>query len=89
MSGFMGGSAFTMSRDIAGGFVHVSERTFRGMSAGDLNKLAHEIDRHLRELRGSQVATDERTVVQERSRKIQRLNSALTVLRAYRVKQKR
>jgi hypothetical protein len=89
MSGFMGGSAYTMSRDIAGGFILVTERSFRGMSPGDLNKLSHEIDRHLRELRGSQVATDETAEVQARARKIQRLNGALTVLRAYRVKQKR
>ena len=88
MAGFMGGSAFTMSRDIAGGFVIVTERTFHGLTAGDLNKLSHEIDRHLRELRGSQVATDETVEVQARARKIQRLNGAMTVLRAFRTKRR-
>jgi len=86
MAGFMGGSAFSMSRDIAGGFVIVTERTFRGMSRADLSKLSHEIDRHLRELRGSQVATDETTEVQARARRIQRLNGAMMILRAFRTR---
>jgi len=81
MAGFMGGSAYSMSRDIAGGFINVTDRTLRGMSMGELNQLAHEIDRYLRELRGSQVVTEDVSETQTRARKIQRLNSAMMVIR--------
>ncbi len=89
MSGFLGGSAYAMSRDIAEGYVLVTERTFRGMQAGDLSKLSHEIERYMRELRGAQVSTDEIAVIQARARKVQRLNGAMVVLRAYALKTQR
>jgi hypothetical protein len=81
MAGFMGGSAYSMSRDIAGGFIQVTDRTLRNMTLGELNQLSHEIDRYLRELRGSQVVTEDISETQTRARKIQRLNSAMMVIR--------
>lgn len=89
MSGFMGGSAWSMARDIASGFVNVTERNFRRMSPGELNQLGHEIERALRELRGGATADEETQEVQVRQRSIQRLNSALTVMRAYRQRARR
>lgn len=86
MSRFLGGSAFTMAKDIAEGFVLVTERTFKGVPAGDVGQLALEIDRLLRELRGENSPKDELPVMQARNRKIQRLNSALNVLRCHRMK---
>ncbi len=49
-----------------------------------MNKLVFEIDRFLRELRGSQVATDDINVVKARNRKILRLNSAVMISRNHR-----
>ena len=89
MSKFLGGSAFSMARDIAGGFVQVSERTYRKMTAADMNKLAHELDRHMRELRGEAVANEETAAMQARQRKILRLRNALTVMRAYQQRHRR
>jgi hypothetical protein len=89
MAGFMGGSAFGMSRDIAGGYIIVTERTFHKMTPGDMGQLTFEIDRTLRELRGSNVVTDDITEVQHRARKIQRLQGALTILRAYQQRRQR
>jgi hypothetical protein len=88
MSKFTGGSAFAMARDIGEGYVNVTERTFKPFSAADLRTLGHEIDRYLRELRGSQSATDELAVVQARNRKISRLNTANMIARIYRQKHK-
>lgn len=85
----MGGSAFTMARDIGEGYVSVTERTFKSMAVPDMAKLSHEIERLLRELRGEGTVDDELNVVQARNRKILRLNSALTVMRAYRTKSRR
>jgi len=89
VAGFMGGSAWSMSRDISDGFVTVTEKTFKQMGPGDLNKLGHEIERYMRELRGGATADEETTELQKRQRRIQRLNSALTVMRAFRQKARR
>jgi hypothetical protein len=85
---FPGGSAYSMVRDVAEGYLLVTERTFKTLNRGDLDQLGFEMDRHLRELRGDQPALDDLPAVQLRQRKIQRLNSALMILRSYRQRQK-
>ena len=81
MSGFKGGSAWTMARDISEGFVNLTDRTFRSVSDGQVSQLRHEIERLLRELRGTATVDEERAALQARQRRIQRLNSALVVIR--------
>jgi hypothetical protein len=85
---FPGGSAYAMSRDIAEGYTLVTERTFRTLSAADLDQLVFELDRHLRELRGDQPPLDDIPAIQVRNRRIQRLNQAMLVLRSFRSRQK-
>ncbi|HXO22344.1 MAG TPA: hypothetical protein VOA87_20685 [Thermoanaerobaculia bacterium] len=85
---FPGGSAWAMARDIAEGYTAMTERTFRTLTGPDLQQLAFELDRYLRELRGDQPASDDIPSLQQRNRRIQRLNSALTMLRSYRLKRK-
>jgi hypothetical protein len=86
--GFPSGSAYSMTRDIAEGYSLVTERTFRSFSPPDLDKLVFEMDRHLRELRGDQPASEDIPAIQLRNRRIQRLNQAMVVLRSYRVRAK-
>ena len=86
MSKFAGGSAFAFARDIGEGYHLATERSFRGMVRPQLDQLAFELDRRLREIRGSQVALDDLPAIKARNRKIQRLNSALSMLRLYRQK---
>jgi hypothetical protein len=86
--GIPGGSAYAMSRDIAGGFTLVTERSFRALTPADLDKLTFEMDRHMRELRGEQAATEDIPAIQQRNRRIQRLNQAMVVLRSFRQRQK-
>lgn len=83
---FPGGSAYAMARDVAGGFLLVTERTFKNMTRADLDQLAFEIDRHTRELRGEQPDLEDIPAIQLRQRKIQRLTSALNMLRGYRLR---
>jgi hypothetical protein len=85
---FLGGSAWAMTRDITEGFLLVTERTFTRLLPAELDQLAFEIDRHLREVRGDQPPLDDIPALQVRNRRIQRLNSALFVLRAYRQKKR-
>ena len=77
-----------MARDIAEGYSTLNERTFKNMVRGDLDQLTFEMDRHLRELRGEIPAQDDTPALQQRNRRIQRLNTAIVVLRSYRQKRK-
>lgn len=86
MTAFLGGSAYAMATGVADGFHLVNERTFRAMSRGDLDVFTAELDRHLREVRAEQPSLEDLVAIQHRNRKIQRLNTALMILRAYRSK---
>lgn len=86
--GFPGGSAYAMARDVAEGYLLVTERTFKTMTRSDLEQLSFEIDRYLRELRGDQPALDDLPAIQLRQRRMQRLNSTLQMVRGYRTRQK-
>jgi hypothetical protein len=81
---FMGGSPYNMAREIAEGYVQVTERTCRSMNPGELAQLTHELDRHSRELRGEPTANVETALLQARQRKLMRLRAALSVVSAYR-----
>lgn len=75
-----------MARDVAEGYLLVTERTFKTMTRSDLDQLTFEIDRHMRELRGDQPDLEDIQAIQLRQRRIQRLNTALLILRSYRQK---
>lgn len=77
-----------MARDLAEGYLLLSERALTRFARSELEQLAFEIDRLLRDLRGEQVALDDLPAIQGRQRRIQRLNQSLIVLRSYRLKAK-
>jgi len=77
-----------MARDVAEGYLLVTERTFKTMTRPELDQLAFEFDRHLRELRGDQPSLDDLAAIQLRQRKMQRLNSTLLMVRSYRQRQR-
>jgi len=85
---FPGGSAYAMARDVAEGYLLVTERIFKTMSRSDLDQVVFELDRYLRELRGEQPSMDDVQALQQRQRKMQRINNALMIVRSYRTKQK-
>ena len=77
-----------MAREIASGYVLVTERTYRNMAAPQLDKLTFELNRLLRELRGDQPPVEDVGAIRDRNRRIQRLNGALSMLRAFRPRRK-
>ena len=81
-----GGSAFGYARDISEGFQVVTERSFKGITPSEMDQLAFEINRNLRDIRAEQVATDDLPMIQAKNRKLQRLNGALMMMRTYRQK---
>ena len=89
MVSFPGGSPWAMARDVASGVLLITDRTFRAFDASQLDKLAFEIERQLRGIRGEQPATEDTAAQQDRHRRIQRLTSAATMLRNARARQRR
>jgi hypothetical protein len=83
-----GGSAFGYARDIAEGFQVVTERSFKVLTKPEMDQLAFEIDRSLRDIRAEQVPVDDLAMIQAKNRKIQRLNGAMMMMRGYRAKTK-
>jgi len=80
---FSGGSAYAMAKDIAEGYLLVTERTYQRLAASELDQLGFEIDRALRDVRGTQPPLEDQAALQVRNRKISRLTGALTMLRAF------
>ncbi len=89
MSVFIGGSAFAMAKDIADGYIIVSENTFKKFQAADFQSFLFELDKLLREVRGVIVPAEEIDAVQKRNRKMQRLNQAVNMVGAFRLKYRR
>jgi hypothetical protein len=81
MGNFMGGSAWAMSQQIADGFILVSERTYKRLERGELDKLGFEMDKLLREVRAVQVPLDDIPAIQHKQRKASRLMGAISQLR--------
>jgi hypothetical protein len=86
MGNFMGGSAWAMSQQIADGFILVSERTYKRLDRGELDKLGFEMDKLLREVRAVQVPIDDIPAIQHKQRKASRLMGALSQLRQYQLR---
>jgi len=82
----MGGSAWAMAQQIADGFILVNERTYKRLERGELDKLAFEMDKLLRETRGEQVPLDDIPAIQQKNRKSSRLMGALNQLRSFQVR---
>ncbi len=84
MGNFIGGSAYSMTQQVAEGFTLVTERTFRRLNRGELDLLNMEIEKSLRTIRSDQPALDDTQAIQKRNRRIQRLNTCRMMLRTFR-----
>ena len=79
----MGGSAWAMSQQIADGFILVSERTYKRLERGELDKLGFEMEKLLREVRAVQIPLEDIQGLQQKNGKCSRLMGALSQLRQY------
>ena len=86
MGNFVGGSAWAMAQQISEGFILGSERTYKRLERGELDKLAFEMEKLLREVRGEQVPIDDVTAIQQKNRKTSRLMGALNQVRQYQIR---
>jgi|CXWL01.1.fsa_nt_gi type IV secretory pathway TraG/TraD family ATPase VirD4 len=88
MGNFMGGSAYAMAQQIGSGVLLVAEKTFGRLVRPELDTLAFELDRLLREVRGDQPAGDDLVAIKDRQRRMQRLTSSLVMLQSFRQRRK-
>ena len=84
MGNFSGGSAYAMVQQVADGYLLVTERSFQRLTRGELDGLGFEIEKVLREVRGTRAEPGDLQAVQQRNRKIQRLNTCRMMLRTFR-----
>jgi len=86
MGNFMGGSAWAMAQQIGEGFILVSERTYKRLERVELEKLAFEMDKLLREVRAEQPSLEDIPALQQKNRKVSRLTGAISQLRSYQMR---
>ncbi len=82
MSVFLGGSAYNMVRDMAEGYIIVTERTFRTYKPQELTDFQMEAEKYLREIRSNQPAVNDVEATQKRQRKLQRIQQSITIVNA-------
>jgi hypothetical protein len=82
-----GGSAFAMAKDIADGYLLVTERTYQRFEPAQLDQLAFEMERAQRDIRSDLSAQDDMATIQQRNRRLQRLTQAISMLRGVDVAQ--
>lgn len=78
-----------MARDIAEGYVIVSEHTFKKFQSPELQAFLFEVDKLMREIRGVMPPPDDMEALQRKNRKLQRLNQAQTIVGAFRLRYRR
>ncbi len=79
----------SMVKDIAEGYIIVSEHTFKKFQPPDIQSFLAELDKHTREIRGVMPAPDDLDALQRKNRKLQRLNQAQTIVHSFRAKFRR
>jgi hypothetical protein len=89
MSVFIGGSAMSMVKDIAEGYIIVSDHTFKKFQGADIQSFLAELDKLTREIRGVMTPPDDMDALQRKNRKLQRLSQAQTIMGAFRMKHRR
>lgn len=81
MANFLGGSAFSMIKEISEGYFSLSEVILKKYSLSELMELKNEANKQLRELRANQPQEDP-LEIQKHQRKIMRLSGALRQIEA-------
>jgi len=81
MGNFMGGSAPAMARQVCDGYTLLSANSLKRLSVDQMKQLEFEMGKKLRLTRGEQPSLDDQQALQERNRRISRIEGQLRVLR--------
>lgn len=77
MAPYLGGSAPAMAAQVAEGYALVTAVQLKRLTDAELAQLKAELERTLRDLRGTLVSTDDAPAFQARNRKLGRINGTL------------
>jgi len=80
MGNFLGGSAYTMSKDIAEGFVLLNANLLKKFTLTELAQLRQQLEKVQKEIRAEQPPQNDVQAIQKRGRKMSRISSAMLVL---------
>lgn len=81
MGSFMGGSAPAMARQVCDGYTLLSKVSLKRLDLNQMQQLQFEMDKKLRNTRSEQPDLGDQKALQERNRRISRIDSQLRVLR--------
>ena len=81
MGTFMGGSAPAMARQVCDGYNSLSTTNLKRLELDQMKQLEFEIDKRLRATRGDQPDLSDQLALQQRNRRIARIESQVRVLR--------
>jgi hypothetical protein len=84
MSGFIGGSAWAMARDIGKGNILLTARTIARLNRAEMDQLYFELERFLRQLRGEQPDLADTLAIRSRNQTLVRLRRAQSLVQAHR-----
>lgn len=80
MGSFLGGSAPAMARQICEGYTLVTPALLKRLNVQQLDALNFELDKKIRESRGEIVDLDDQKALQQRNRRISRIQNAVRVI---------
>lgn len=81
MGNYIGGSAPAMARQVCDGYTLLSQMLLKRLSLEQMVALEFELDKRLRETRGETVDLQDQQGLQQRNRRISRIEGAVRVLR--------
>lgn len=77
---FLGGSAYSMARDVSEGYILLNPPIMRKLTKAELQMLRFELDKVIRETRSNQPPQDDAMAQQQRNRKILRIQQAMLMI---------
>ena len=86
---FPGGSAWSMVRDLADGYISPTVRTFARLKPAELGQVGMQLERKLRAIRGQSMDLDDIDGLKLRNRQLLRLTSARRMLQNHQQKIRR
>ena len=89
MSPFMGGSAVAMAGQVAGGYTLVTAVQLKRLTDPEMDQLLFELERILRDLRGTVIPLEDVAAIQTKNRKLARINGAVQQIQATRAQRRR
>lgn len=89
MSPFMGGSAVAMAGQVADGYTLVTAVQLKRLADLELDQLQFELEKTLRDLRGTAIPLEDVAAIQTKNRKLARISGVIQQIQATRAQRRR